>query len=297
MLETYFLPDSELKQIVLMFDEIINVTNNATTNNNYLKQRDILSFINDSMNSITIKTDYELTRGNIIKISDIGNKIAFFSALYKMLGLSTLKVAGFADLWATYYSEFINLVSIDKHYFTPILSGACFKPLFKSLLQRTAQENNLELPNFFAETQSDITRVVLSKLPVPVEDTPWEDVLGFKDDSKTQDQIHRIKRWMRKANANPFNERLLSDEIDELLYEYEVHIKHYLKKYSHAKQEAAFITPLEILEDLAKLKLSNTIKKAFALRNQKVDLDFAERTYPGNEVAYIYSAQKQFGTD
>ena len=73
-------------------------------------------------------------------------------------------------------------------------------------------------------------------------------------------------------------------------------MKHYLKKYHLAIQEMVFTTPLEIIEDIVEIKLrpSKIVHKAFAIKNQKVDLDFIERSHPGSEVTYIYSAQRKF---
>jgi|GEM_PF-7056483 hypothetical protein len=321
-LNPYTFSDAKLKQFALMFDELTtgktwlesvpnkNLYNqNIHTAINYLVQQQILrdrEFYKDKTEKARENLlnkhgkEFKTKIVEMKKMSSLIDEIDFEKAIFAMSEREE-KVAftkGCGDLVTIFNSKQTDFLSSDPNItFAPMLTGQCFNPLYKEAIKNAVSKETFDSSPFFAKEKSDITRIVLSKLPVPAEDTPWEDVIGFKQDGKTQDQIHRIRRWMQTANENRFDEKRVSDEIDELLYEYEIHMNHYLKKFNHAVQEAAFVTPLEILEDIIKFKWGNIPKKAFALRNQKVDLNFAERSFPGQEVAYIHSARKTFGTE
>jgi hypothetical protein len=54
------------------------------------------------------------------------------------------------------------------------------------------------------------------------------------------------------------------------------------------------ITPLEIVENLAKLNLSNMAKGIFSAKKGKVELPEAELKAAGRECAYVLDAQERF---
>ncbi len=49
-------------------------------------------------------------------------------------------------------------------------------------------------------------------------------------------------------------------------------------------------TPLEILEDLVKLRLSKVAKALFALRRKNIEAHSAELKLPGSDLAYLTAA-------
>jgi len=53
--------------------------------------------------------------------------------------------------------------------------------------------------------------------------------------------------------------------------------------------------PLEIIEDVAKLRWSKIVKGVFSARHGKVELLEAEMKAPGRECAYVFDARTRFG--
>ena len=321
-LNPYDFSDAKLKQFALMFDELTAIKARLEADPgkisynrenhiaiNYLVQHQILhsdEFYEDQTKDVEENLLKKHGEEFDTKAGELNKMLSFLEEinLNKVFSVISEKgefgafMKGRRDLITISNSKYINLASSDPNItFTPMITGECFDPIFKEAIKAAVPKETFDSAPFFAKEKSDITRVVLSKLPVPVEDTPWEDVIGFKQDGKTQDQIHRLRRWMRTANENPFDERRVSEEIEYLLDDYESHMSKHLKKHKLSMIEAAFATPLGIAEDIVKINWSNIPNRFFKIAHQKIDLDITESTCKGNEVAYIHSARKAFPTE
>ncbi|MEH2477633.1 hypothetical protein V1282_000990 [Nitrobacteraceae bacterium AZCC 2146] len=63
-----------------------------------------------------------------------------------------------------------------------------------------------EFDAFFAAdpkaATSDVIQVVLNKIPLPDENTPWEAVLDFRSDPKTKHYLNGLRLWMAELTKS-----------------------------------------------------------------------------------------------
>ncbi|WFU33652.1 hypothetical protein QA635_04175 [Bradyrhizobium brasilense] len=139
--------------------------------------------------------------------------------------------------------------------------------------------------------------VVLKELPQLDIRAPWEDVLGFRQEERTQHLVRSLRRWVRKIVAENWSAAELEDEIKELVYQYERHM--HASRISGTKEalEIVITGVAELAEDVVKLRLGKLAKLATAILNQRAARLREESTAPGRELALIPEAQRVFGTD
>jgi hypothetical protein len=133
----------------------------------------------------------------------------------------------------------------------------------------------------------EILKLVLNKFPVVSEDTHWEKILEFRNDSNNQIRLIELRRWIRDISKSDLKMSIVKEEIDYLLakYEYELNLRKI--KYTQTPLEVFVVTSLEILGDTLKLKWGEAAKKLFEIRKAKVDYLISVNQLIGKELGYI----------
>jgi hypothetical protein len=147
------------------------------------------------------------------------------------------------------------------------------------------------LPEDFAQTHQ-VLSIVLKRLPTPVEDLPLEDLVAFKRDPDTQYRFARFWHWTNKIGKGIFNQHDLEEEIDWLITDYSHHLEQLTKEVNYERAEVLIATPVEMLEDIAKLRWGKVVRALFALGKRKISAHSAELKLPGSELAYITDASE-----
>jgi hypothetical protein len=147
-----------------------------------------------------------------------------------------------------------------------------------------------------AEQTHPIWNVVLKEIPQLDDRVPWEDILGFRAEERTQHFVRNLRRWVRKLVSEQWSAAELADEIKELVYEYERHMC--ASRISGAKEalEVMIVGAAELAEDIVKLRLSKIAKFATAILNRRASLLREEATAPGRELALIPETRRAFRT-
>ena len=158
------------------------------------------------------------------------------------------------------------------------------------------QRNADESPDKTAQ-RSDILRVVIGRLPIPDENTPWQDILDFRRDPDTSRKLLAIREWTRSIAREGREVSSLQERLDYLLEEYRAHIALHKLKYSMSAFETLITTTAEVAESLIKFKWKAVAEAMFSIRKRKIALLEAEASAPGREVSYIIHAQSKFGVD
>lgn len=145
-----------------------------------------------------------------------------------------------------------------------------------------------------AKRSHPVWSVVLKELPQLDTRAPWEDVFGFREEERTQHFIRSMRRWVRKMVAEDWSAAELEDELKELIYEYERHMR--ASRMSGAKEALEIIITgaAELAEDVIKLRLGKLAKHATALLNYRAARLRDEATAPGRELALIPEARLAF---
>jgi len=74
-------------------------------------------------------------------------------------------------------------------------------------------------------TREAVVRITLGEFPLPSDATPWDAVQSFRHDENARAQFARLKQWMNKTGKAGLQEYEVTDELRELVYEYEEAMK------------------------------------------------------------------------
>jgi hypothetical protein len=145
-----------------------------------------------------------------------------------------------------------------------------------------------------AKQPHPVWSVVLKELPQLDARAPWEDIFGFRQEERTQHFVRSLRRWARKIVAEDWTAAELEDEIKELVYEYEQHMR--ASRVSGAKEalEIMITGAAELAEDVIKLRIGKIAKAAIAILDRRATLLREEATTPGRELALIPETRLAF---
>lgn len=73
--------------------------------------------------------------------------------------------------------------------------------------------------NIFKSNSSALVTVVIEKMPVLDNSTPWEKIVEFKSDPDNVGKFAGLKVWMNKAISSGASISEIKDELDYLLYQ------------------------------------------------------------------------------
>lgn len=139
-----------------------------------------------------------------------------------------------------------------------------------------------------------VWRAVFDQFPLIGERVPIEDVLAYKSEARTRHLIRRIRQWVGAAQLADRTERELQEEIRDLLYQYEEHIKHTIAE----KHPGTIEFWLKELEEVPRKLLDKDwsfITNSFKHRREyRSDLYKIEKVAPGAELAIILDAKRRF---
>jgi hypothetical protein len=150
---------------------------------------------------------------------------------------------------------------------------------------------------FHNDPPSNITtvmRVAVKSLPTPDSGCSWQDILDFKAELKNKRwSFHRFLRTLATKHQT---EAEIRDEIEWMVNQYaESMIIHNIKT-SQSFVEAYIVPAIEIIEDIAKLNFSKIAKNTVSIKKREVELMEGESKAQGRECAYVFEAQKRFGS-
>lgn len=139
----------------------------------------------------------------------------------------------------------------------------------------------------------EMLNLILAKFPVPSEDCPWESILDFRNE--TEDKRWHLHRFMRELGTKQKTAAEIDDDIEWLLSQYDKAMALHKLKTSQSFLEVFIVSPVEIIEDLVKLRWSKIARGMLSVSKRKVELMEAELKAPGRECAYIFDARERFG--
>jgi hypothetical protein len=142
-------------------------------------------------------------------------------------------------------------------------------------------------------TATNVLGIALQEFPVPALDCPWEAIIEFRKENA--DKLWELRRFLRKLATSKQTDAEIGEEIEWSLHEYEKAMSLHEMKSTRTFIDVAIISPLELIEDLAHIRLSKIARNFLSLDKRKIELLEAEMKAPGRECAYIFKAQEQFG--
>jgi hypothetical protein len=139
-----------------------------------------------------------------------------------------------------------------------------------------------------------VLEVILPKLPIPSETTPWEEIMEFRMDPDSQSKFLAMRDWMNEVARNKLSKIEIEQKAEYLIDQFEQHMKLHKMKTQPGMFQTAIVSGTEIIEELVKLKWGKLAKKLFAFRKRKIELLEAELKATGRELAYVIKAQNRF---
>ena len=140
-----------------------------------------------------------------------------------------------------------------------------------------------------------VVDVVLSQMPLPVEETPWEDIVQFRSDEDARGSLVMLRRWMRKLSIEGLSKAEIEEEIEFLMHTYRSHMNYHGIKSRNGLLKTVLTTPLEVAENLVKIKWKDAAESVFSISQNRISLMEAELKAPGREISYIIRARGMFG--
>lgn len=146
------------------------------------------------------------------------------------------------------------------------------------------------------EITSPCLGIIAKSFPIPNELVSLDEIIEFRQDEVLLRKRNALLTWQNKVIREGYTAAELADELAYLLNDYTEYMKLKKKIFTSGLIETVLKIPLEILENLIKLKPSKAIEAVFTFRKIKYDLMEAEFTAPGREVAYIADARRRFSS-
>ena len=141
---------------------------------------------------------------------------------------------------------------------------------------------------------STVLGVTLGSFPVPDESCSWQDIVDFKNENR--DKLWDFRRFINVLATKNQTEAEISDDIEWTLNEYTKAMKIHHLKAGNSFMEVYVMPVIELAEDLAKFNWSKIAKGALSVKKRQIELMEAEMKAPGRECAYVFEAQKRFGS-
>lgn len=161
-------------------------------------------------------------------------------------------------------------------------------------------QSRMEASRAFAKGNSGVLQLILTRMPAPSEETPWEDIIEFRTDPAARKRLNALRAWARKFDieARSKSAAEIREEIEALLEEYEQHMRLHRLKVNFVALATMLVAGVEAIDDLIKGKLASFMKPALelslVLRYRKWDLLNAELSAPNRELAFLSSARRRF---
>lgn len=225
------------------------------------------------------KTGYKIVDGAALKkwSDDLFGKIPVPRSTLQVFGEKIIQIESIA----------LRVLALQLESLTPV-TAVSLLPLYSTLPHPTLSSDFPKIP------KHDVVRIIINKLPIPSETTPWEAILDYRNDPETQKSLHALRRWIRKLSSENISPVEISDELETLIDEYQGHMKLHKMKANTETLEVILKIPFEILENLLKIKFSKIPEPFFAIKKRQISLMEAEINAPGREIAYILKTNEKF---
>lgn len=146
------------------------------------------------------------------------------------------------------------------------------------------------------EGNTSCLEVILKSMPVLKDnEVDWKQVIEFRNDPETREKLVNLRAWQNNIQKSISNPHEIAEEIASKLNDFSKHMKYYKFETYQGLIKTLLLTGVEVIESLAKLKLTKLLETLFAFNKRKINLTKAELKAPGCEVAYIAEIKNKFG--
>lgn len=142
--------------------------------------------------------------------------------------------------------------------------------------------------------KGDVVNLALNSLPLPSPGTSWEQIFEFRNDPDIKSDLIGLRTWISDSSLTKLSVNEIEDKLEWQIIQYKKHLKLHNLKTNIGAIESVLTIGAEVVENLAKLKLSKAVKAVFSWKHRKIRLLQAELEVPYPELAFIVKARKRF---
>jgi hypothetical protein len=139
-----------------------------------------------------------------------------------------------------------------------------------------------------------VWEVVIKEMPDFDTRAPWDDVFGFRAEERTQHLVRSFRRWIHKVVVEDWTAAELEDEIRELVYQYETHLRVARLTRGIGIPTCVITGAAELTENLIKARLGRIAGLVGAVIDRSARFREAELKAPGHELALIPELKRAF---
>jgi hypothetical protein len=146
-----------------------------------------------------------------------------------------------------------------------------------------------------ADEPVTVVEVALGQIPMPPENTPWDEIIRFREEGQAQQKLRSLRQWVRDRATSLTPPSDASDELRDKLEDYEKYMRGTgmhgrvtsLKTWIYVAVDAALA-----LQGVPPVFTSPDFAVDWVVR--RIPSVPEERLAPGREVAYISEVQRRF---
>ena len=159
----------------------------------------------------------------------------------------------------------------------------CFPVVFSTnLVQQEGKKEN-------------IFQFLLNDIPEPNDSTSWEQIIDFRSDEDTRLKYLAMINWVNEVAKSNLSVSELKDKYEYLYLDYKRGYERHKIKSTFSTLEIIAATGIAFITPNIPMAL-NLASNFFKIGTLTMNLLKEEDSLPGKEIAYIYHANKEFGS-
>lgn len=150
-------------------------------------------------------------------------------------------------------------------------------------------------------TSSDVIEVALNALPIPDENTTWEQIFEFRLDPDSRHKFLALKNWANDVAKTSIRANEVTERLEYLIGDYRRHMENHKIKTKLATIRTIVLAEIGLmtsgwLSGLGAIPAIAGMLAAplYSIKQMRVSLLDEEGKAPGKEIAYIIKAQQEF---
>jgi hypothetical protein len=274
-----------LKRYALLFDQIHYVTEDVPLSSSFksITTRDEIEFLVDQNFLVPIHHP------------EILNKINDYAALRKAeRGVTRRLKRRYLGKEISYERarELAEYLSKETNRYTAIflrhhgIDATCIGNVF-----HTSDKTN---DGDLSVDKEDIYEIIVNGIDIPEEYVPWQDILSFRQEPSSQQQLRRLRLWVSDIAKGNLTLPEATDKIEYLKQEFRENIKGAELGFRTSTIRTLIVAGAEFVENILKLKLTSLAEAPFKILDARAKLLKGEREAVGRELQYLIRAADTF---
>jgi hypothetical protein len=143
--------------------------------------------------------------------------------------------------------------------------------------------------------KDDLFEIIVSNISIPDEKIPWHDLLAFKNESRSIQQLRALRLWVTDMSNGKLTYGEAVDKVSYLMDEYRSHLRGAGLKFKAGILRTLVVGAAGVAENVLKFKLKDLAEAPFKMFDARTQLVEAERKAVGRELAYAVRAMDELG--